>query len=230
MAKVLANTERKPSLVDDAYAAMKEAIRESHFAPGYQASAQEIALRLGMSRTPVHEASLKLQEEGLLRIVPKRGIVICSLAPDDIREIYDVIIALEGRAAELVALRPEAERQAAAEALADSTTRMEAAHASGDLSAWGRADEAFHSQLIEHARNSRILRMVQTINDQMHRVRMLTLKLRPDRPASVSDHRHIVEAIGRGDAAAAREAAAAHRRRSQQEIVPLLEGFGLRHL
>ena len=106
MAKALANVERRPSLVDDAYAAMKEAIRESHFAPGYQASAQEIALRLGMSRTPVHEASLKLQEEGLLRIVPKRGIVICALAPDDIRELYDVIIALEGRAAELVALRP----------------------------------------------------------------------------------------------------------------------------
>ena len=96
--------EKRPSLVDDAYAAMKEAIRESTFPPGYQASAQEIALRLGMSRTPVHEASLKLQEEGLVRIVPKRGIVICALAPDDIREIYDVIIAIEGRAAELVAM------------------------------------------------------------------------------------------------------------------------------
>ena len=104
--------EKRPSLVDDAYAAMKEAIRESTFPPGYQASAQEIALRLGMSRTPVHEASLKLQEEGLVRIVPKRGIVICALAPDDIREIYDVIIAIEGRAAELVAALPEAERRA----------------------------------------------------------------------------------------------------------------------
>ncbi|MFX6027673.1 GntR family transcriptional regulator, partial [Acinetobacter baumannii] len=80
---------------------MKEAIRESTFVPGYQASEQEIALRLGMSRTPVHEASIRLQEEGLVRIVPKRGILICALAPDDLREIYEVIIAIEAAAAEL---------------------------------------------------------------------------------------------------------------------------------
>src|SRR3954453_7838683 len=96
-------TERRPSLVDDAYAKMKEEILESRFAPGYQASEQEIALRLGKSRTPVHEAAIRLQEDGLIRVLPRRGILILALAPDDMREIYDVIIAIEGRAAELLA-------------------------------------------------------------------------------------------------------------------------------
>ncbi len=58
---------------------MKEEIRESRFPPGYQASEQEIALRLGMSRTPVHEAAIRLQEDGLVRILPRKGIVICAL-------------------------------------------------------------------------------------------------------------------------------------------------------
>ena len=222
--------ERRPSLVDDAYAAMKEAIRESTFPPGYQASAQEIALRLGMSRTPVHEASLKLQEEGLVRIVPKRGIVICALAPDDIREIYDVIVAIEGRAAELVAALPEADRLAIAADLASCTDAMETALAGGDLTAWGRADAAFHHALVEGARNGRIMRIVQTINDQMHRARMLTLRLRGELPESIADHRRIIAGIRAGDAAAAQVAARGHRLRTQRELIPLLERWGLKHL
>jgi DNA-binding GntR family transcriptional regulator len=222
--------EKRPSLVDDAYAAMKEAIRESTFPPGYQASAQEIALRLGMSRTPVHEASLKLQEEGLVRIVPKRGIVICALAPDDIREIYDVIIAIEGRAAELVAALPEADRLAIAADLVRCTDAMEAALAEGDLTAWGRADAAFHRALVEGARNGRIARIVQTINDQMHRARMLTLRLRGELPESVTEHRRIIAGIHSGDASAAHLAARGHRLRTQRELIPLLERWGLKHL
>jgi len=229
-ASAAATSDRRPSLVDDAYAAMKEAIRESTFAPGYQASAQEIALRLGMSRTPVHEASLKLQEEGLVRIVPKRGIVICALAPDDIREIYDVIVAIEGRAAELVAALPAADREAIADALAASTADMETAFAAGDLTAWGQADAAFHRALIEGARNGRITRIVQTINDQMHRARMLTLRLRGELPQSIADHGLIVGAIRTGDPAAAHAAARSHRLRTQRELIPLLEKLGLKHL
>jgi DNA-binding GntR family transcriptional regulator len=229
-AAAAAASDRRPSLVDDAYAAMKEAIRESTFPPGYQASAQEIALRLGMSRTPVHEASLKLQEEGLVRIVPKRGIVICALAPDDIREIYDVIVAIEGRAAELVAALPQADRRAIADTLAGRTADMEAALAAGDLTAWGQADAAFHRALIEGTRNGRIARIVQTINDQMHRARMLTLRLRGELPQSIADHRSIIVAIQAGDPSAAHAAARGHRLRTQGELIPLLENLGLKHL
>src|SRR4051794_10780514 len=77
---------RKPSLGDDAYGALKEAIRENMFPPGYQGSEQEIATRLGMSRTPVHEAVIRLQEEGLVRVLPRRGVVVCVLSAADIRE------------------------------------------------------------------------------------------------------------------------------------------------
>lgn len=221
--------ERRPSLVDDAYAAMKEAIRESTFVPGYQASEQEIALRLGMSRTPVHEASIRLQEEGLVRIVPKRGILICALAPDDIREIYEVIIAIEAAAAELVAGLPEAERSGVADDLAAATARMDEAHAAGRLPDWGRADEAFHQILVERCGNRRIQRIIQTVKDQSHRARMLTLKLRRQLPASIAEHRAIVDAIRRGDAAAAHAAARQHRSHARDELLPLLADFGLKH-
>ncbi|MEH3148574.1 MAG: GntR family transcriptional regulator [Methylobacterium frigidaeris] len=222
--------EKRPSLVDDAYAAMKRAILSSDFAPGYQASEQEIALRLGMSRTPVHEAAIRLQEDGLVRVLPRRGILICALAPEDMREIYDVIVALEGQAAELVAGLPEADRIEAAADLAACTDAMADAGARGDLQAWGTADESFHRALIERGGNRRMIRIMQTVNDQSHRARMLTLRLRQELDASVAEHRRIVEAVRASDAAGAHRHARQHRLRARDTLLPLLEDFGLRHL
>ena len=222
--------EKRTSLVDDAYEAMRANIRDATFAPGYQASEQEIAVRLGMSRTPVHEAAIRLQEDGLVRVLPRKGILILALAPDDLREIYDVIIGIEGRAAELVAGLPDAERLAAAQDLGAHTEAMEAAHIRNDLPAWGMADGAFHAALIEHTRNGRMSRIIQTINDQSHRARMLTLNLRGGLDASLAEHRKIVEAVRTGKAAEALEAARSHRFRARDELLPILKSYGLKHL
>jgi DNA-binding GntR family transcriptional regulator len=226
----LADPAPRASRGEDAYAAIREAILDGTFAPGHLTSAAEIALALGVSRTPVHEALLKLQEEGLVRIQPKRGIVICALAPDDIREIYDVMIALEGRAAELAAALPEEARAAAADRLADATNRMEAALAAGDMRAWGLADGAFHQDLTAASGNGRIDRIARTVADQMHRARMLTLNLRGNLAASIAEHRSIVAAIRAGDGGAADRAARGHRQRTQGELLPLLAASGLKHL
>src|SRR3954451_23592177 len=118
---------KRPTLVDDAYRALKAAIRDNVFPPGYQGSEQEIASRLGMSRTPVHEAIIRLQEEGLVRVLARRGVVVSPIAPEDMAEIYDVIIALESMAAELLAGLPADERSRIADALDTATTSMEEA-------------------------------------------------------------------------------------------------------
>ena len=94
-----AATADAPSLVEAAYRALKAAIRENVFPPGHQAAEPEIAEQLGMSRTPVHEAIIRLQEEGLVQVLPRRGVLVCPISADDIREIYDVLIAVEGMAA-----------------------------------------------------------------------------------------------------------------------------------
>src|SRR3954451_4855201 len=136
---------RKPSLVGSAYSALKEAIRENTLPPGYQGSEQEIATRLGMSRTPVHEAVIPLQEECLVRVLSRRGVVICAISAADMREIYEVIIALESTAAELLAEKPEDERLAITTELERVNAEMEAALDADDLTAWARADRRFIS-------------------------------------------------------------------------------------
>ncbi|WP_439596603.1 GntR family transcriptional regulator [Falsiroseomonas sp.] len=220
----------KPSLVDSAYEALKAAIRDNRLAPGYQGSEQEIALQLGMSRTPVHEAIIRLQEEGLVRVLPRRGVLVCAISPEDMREIYEVIVALEGAAAALIAEQPEARRGPVAAALEAVNAAMEAALAADDLPAWAEADGRFHALLVEGAGNARLTRMFATIMDQSHRARMLTLRLRPRPTLSVQDHAGIIAAIRAGAEAEALSRAKAHRQRAREQILPLLAQLGMRHI
>jgi DNA-binding GntR family transcriptional regulator len=220
----------KPPLVGGAYEALKEAIRNNVFAPGYQGSEQEIASQLGMSRTPVHEAIIRLQEKGLVRVLPRRGVVVCAISPDDMREIYEVIIALETASAELLAEKPPDERGPIAEELKAMNAEMQAALAADNLPDWAKADARFHQLLVERSGNGRLARMFHTVMDQSHRARMLTLRLRPKPTASVREHRAIVAAVEKGDPDAAREAAKRHRVAARNQILPLLAEFGMKHL
>jgi DNA-binding GntR family transcriptional regulator len=221
---------KRGSLVDEAYAALKQAIRDTVFAPGYQGSEQEIAVRLGMSRTPVHEAIIRLQEDGLVRVLSKRGVLICPLAPQDIREIYEVVIAVESMAAELLAALPDATRAAVADELEAASAAMDETLAQGDLPGWAEADELFHRLLVERCGNGRLRRIAQTVTDQAHRARMLTLRLRARPVDSAQAHRLIIAAVRAGDAGEAHRYARAHRVAARDEIVPLIEHIGLRQL
>ena len=229
-ARAVPDAQKKSSLVEDAYRALKEAIRENVFAPGFQGSEQEMALRLGMSRTPVHEAIIRLQEDGLVRVLSKRGVLVCPLAPEDVREIYDVIIAIEAMAAELVAGLPDDERGLVADELEEATSQMEQALREDDLHTWATADDLFHRTLVERCGNGRIRRIAQTVTDQAHRARMITLKLRSKPTGSIAAHRGIIAAIREGSAAEAHRHARQHRLGARDELVPLIVSFGIKHL
>jgi DNA-binding GntR family transcriptional regulator len=236
MAKVLAlraQTGAEPeaiSLVEEAYQALKTAIRDNVFPPGHQAAEPEIARQLGMSRTPVHEAIIRLQEESLVQVLPRRGVLICPVSADDIREIYDLLIAVEGMAAALLATLPKDAAVAAAEALDQETTVMERTLEKGKLLDWAAADERFHQMLTERCGNRRLARVAATVRDQSHRARLFTLHLRPQPTASAAEHRRITAAIRAGKAPEAESAARAHRVRARDALLPLLIEYGMRNL
>lgn len=237
MSKVLALRSRPqvvqadaPSLVEEAYQALKKAIRDNVFPPGHQAAEPEIARQLGMSRTPVHEAIIRLQEEGLVQVLPRRGILICPISADDIREIYDVLIALEGMAAALLAGLPGDRPASAAKALEQESALMEQALERQELLDWAAADDRFHQLLTERCGNRRLARVAATVRDQSHRARLFTLHLRPLPTASAAEHRRITDAIREGAAAEAEAAARAHRVQARDALLPLLAQYGVRNL
>jgi DNA-binding GntR family transcriptional regulator len=216
---------RPAPAAETAYRRVKAMILDNAMPPHSQHLEAALALELGMSRTPVREAMLRLAQEGLVVVTPRHGMRVLPLSPADMRDIYDVLESLEPKAAELVA------RQRVDPALLlplhAACDAMEAALAAGEREAWARADEDFHRHLLELCGNRRLAAMVMQVWDQSHRARMVTLNLRPLPAASTAEHRAILVAIAAGDGDAAREVFRLHRRRGGAELIALIERSGL---
>jgi DNA-binding GntR family transcriptional regulator len=213
------------SLVDDAYRTMRERILDNEWAPGHRALEQELALELGMSRTPVREALIRLSKEGLVEVVPRHGMRVLPVSAVDMDEIYQLLGSLEATAAELVARRKPPLRDIAP--LEAASRAMDAALKVDDLDAWARADERFHRHLVELCGNRLLAATVYNFWDRAHRARMFTLRLRPKPVHSTREHTDLVRAIRKGDADAAREIHRAHRERGRRELTAILERYRL---
>lgn len=207
--------------VTDAHARLKNEILSNRMPPGFQATEPEIAQRLGMSRTPVREALIRLQAEGLVELVPRRGARVLPIRAEDMREIYEILTALESDAAAALARRRPGAGDLAP--LSAATRDMERAMEVGDLDAWAEADDRFHRALLELHGNRRLQNVAQALSDQAHRARIATLRLRDLPKLSTDEHRGILDALKAGDAERARQACRAHRTRAANELLSILE-------
>lgn len=214
-------TGEKATQSEMAYDALKKSILDGTLPAGTQLLELEAAERLNVSRTPVREAMIRLQQEGIVELRPRHGMRVLPASVDDMREIYEVLTALEGKAAELVARKGLSEGQLAP--LRQAVEAMDLALEADALQDWARADERFHAELIALAGNDRLRSMVAQLWDQAHRTRMATLKVRPRPVASNREHEAVVEAIFRGDADAARRIHEDHRRRAGELLVSILQ-------
>lgn len=211
-----------------AYATIKQRILDNEYAPGTAVLEQALANDLGLSRTPVREAMIRLEQEGLVRVVPRHGMTVLPLAPRDMTEIYQIMIGLELVATEqLAARRPSAAEIAP---LVEACDAMAAAMERDDLDAWAKADERFHLSLVELCGNRRLAAMVMAVWEQSHRARMFTLRLRPKPTDSTREHREVVEAILAGDPVRATRLYRAHREKASGQMVRIIEQYGLTRL
>ncbi len=216
--KELSNTQR-------ALKELRELIFTGTLAPGSDHLESALAERLGMSRTPVREAALTLESQGLLQLRPRKGMRISPIAVDDMREIYDVLTQLESLAAERAAQAGYQEDDL--KGLAQSITDMTDAIGRSDLEAWAEADEAFHHELVILGKNKRVVAIFETLSDQVRRARSATLYERPLPTKSNDDHMAVYQAILAGDASTARERHFQHRTHAKQVLVGLLEKLGI---
>jgi len=214
-----------PSLVEAAYEQMRRRILDNVWPPGHRALEQELALELGMSRTPIREALLQLQNEGLVEVIPRHGVRVLPVSPTDMREIYEILTALECMAAELLARRRPSDQEL--QPLIAATNDMDAALKVDDLQAWASADERFHAQLLELAGNRQLQATVFNYWDRAHRARMFSLRLRPAPVDSTREHMQLVERLRAGDPQGASSVNRAHRERANRELLAIFERFKL---
>ena len=142
-----------PTLAERSAELIRERILAGDFASGDRLVEAKIAEQLGISRGPLREALKQLAAEGLVREEPRRGTFVVSLSAADVRDIYGLRAAIEGRAARLLATDPSAPAVAELRGLLE---RIEEAVAAGDLAAVFRRDLEFHETLCRVSGNRRL--------------------------------------------------------------------------
>jgi DNA-binding GntR family transcriptional regulator len=215
----------KESLVDRAYGEIRRRILDNEYPPAHQVLEHELAAELGMSRTPVREALIRLKNEKFIQIIPRHGMRVVPLSLAELREVYEVLTALELAAIErLVRSGPD---DTALSALNQSIGEMDVAVKQHDTDGRVRAIERFHRALIDFCGNGRLKSMAYMMWDQGHRARMATSRLRTDLELSNQEYRAVADAIRRGDVQAATAHHRQHRERTSGAIIGLLEQYRL---
>lgn len=204
-----------------AYREIRQRILDNVWPPGYQVLEQVLAEDLGMSRTPLREALIRLQQEGLIEVIPRHGMRVLPVSPSDMREIYQILTSLEALAAELAAGRKLSDKELAP--LEAASSEMEAALARDDLVAWALADELFHFHLVSLSGNQMLAELVRNFWDRAHRARMITLHLRPKPVNSTREHLDLVAAIRNKNVTKAMQIHEKHRKRGASELTEILQ-------
>jgi len=220
--------QKSQSQTQRAASELRRMIISNELAPGSSHLETELADMLGMSRTPVREATLMLQAQGLVKVRPRRGVQVSSISPDDMEEIYQILTELECLAAERVATSGAS--AADLQPLREATDRMEASLETGDRESWAMADEDFHARLVDLADSARLKSIISAYNDQVRRARAMTLYMRPSPTRSNEDHRALIRALERGDAPLARKLHREHRIAAKSLMISLLRKHGFRQV
>lgn len=213
----------KPSRKDLAYRTIKQKILTNGYPPGTVIDDRVEAQALGTSRTPVREALLLLQMEGLVTMEPRRGVRVVPITRRDMREIYEVLTALETMAVSLIAARRPTREEL--RPLVDACDAMRRAIADGDLDLWSEADERFHQGLLTLSGNTHLAETGVRFRERVRRGHFVALRISREgrMEDSLASHARLVETILAGDPA---DAAAAHdqqRRSSGSELLESLE-------
>ena len=180
--------------------------------PGAPLRQEELAARFQVSRIPVRDALLRLEAQGLVRVYPNRGAFVISLSPDEVREIYEMRVLLEGDMIE----------RAVPRMAADDWRRIDAAHAEATRTAgtagWMEGDWSFHRALYEPAGRARQLDLVEQLRATVARYSTRYDALPEHTARWLADHDSIVEACRARAAVASRKRLEAHLARAAQVV------------
>lgn len=214
--------------VDNAYERLKNEILKGELPAGFQAPEPELADRLGMSRTPVREALIRLEAERLVDLVPRRGAKVLPVARKDLCEIFEILAALEALAAGKAARKThEADFL---DELGAVVVRAEVAATDRDMEAWASADDRFHRMVAEASGNARLAEEIGRLLNQAYRANMVLLRLSAPYAKVTGEHRSIVETIRSGQSEAAASAARNFRQTALKSMKEVLQASGLTHV
>lgn len=186
--------------------------------PGQRLVEADIVAATGASRSRVREALRRLEAEGLVTIEEFRGASVKRLGPDEVRQIYEARMALEGLAAAECARRADA---ALRERLQQIQSELNAGEHAGDHDRFARLNEAWHGSIIIGSGNQYVAQFLTRLTVPIYRLVFATFYTAERIAAANADHRVITAAIVEGRADAAERAMRAHIRNGLDALLEL---------
>ncbi|HET6499815.1 MAG TPA: GntR family transcriptional regulator [Amycolatopsis sp.] len=182
-----------------AYHYTKERILRGDLAGGELVSEGQIGGMLGVSRTPVHEAFLRLDAEHLLTLSSRKGAVVAPMSPQESRDVLEMREAIESASARRLLARGRPPKEALA-ALRFALDHQRDAVAADDIDAFVEADDEFHSVVVRWSGNTLAAHFFAAIRDRQQRLRYQLLSIRSEHlTAALEDHRELAERVAAAD-------------------------------
>lgn len=194
-------------LRDVVFNTLRQAILRGELQPGERLLEIHLANKLGVSRTPIREAIRKLELEGLVLMIPRKGAVVAEITEKSLRDVLEVRRALEELAMKLAC---EKILDGEIEELKAASREFEDALKTGDVTVYAEADVKFHDIIYRTTDNQRLIQLLYNLREQMYRYRVEYLKREDSHETLLAEHQYIIETLEKRDANEAVKAVCAH--------------------
>lgn len=183
-------------LRDVVFNTLRQAILKGELQPGERLMEIALAERLGVSRTPIREAIRKLELEGLVTMIPRRGAQVANITEKDLNDVLEVRMCLENMAIEKACQQMSEEDIVSLKKEADAFGSF---IEDGNLTRLAEADEAFHELIYRASNNARLIQVLNNLREQIYRYRIEYLKEEALRHCLADEHERLYQAISRRD-------------------------------
>ncbi|MDD4494099.1 MAG: GntR family transcriptional regulator [Eubacteriales bacterium] len=198
---------------------LREAIIMGELKPGERLMEVHLAEKMGVSRTPVREAIRKLELEGLVTMVPRKGAFVSTISPKDIIDVLEIRASLDGLA---TALSAERIKDSELKDLENIQNQFIESVQKENLNGAIKKDVEFHDVIYRSSRNDRLIQLANNLREQIQRFRVIYLKDYGSNVNIVSEHASIFDAISRRDSHTASRLAIEHIKHQETAIVGAL--------
>lgn len=183
-------------LRDVVFNTLRQAILRGELKPGERLMEIQLANKLGVSRTPIREAIRKLELEGLVLMIPRKGAEVAEITEKNLRDVLEVRAALEELAVQLACVRIDKE---GIENLKRAAENFKSTLDSDDITKIAEADVAFHDIIYLATDNQRLIQLLNNLREQMYRYRVEYLKQKDCYPQLLAEHQQIIHALENGE-------------------------------
>lgn len=194
-------------LRDVVFNTLRQAILRGELKPGERLMEIQLANKLGVSRTPIREAIRKLELEGLVLMIPRRGAEVAEITEKSLRDVLEVRDALEKLAVDLACDRISKED---IQRLRDAAEEFHQVLKQGDVTEYAEADVRFHDIIYLATENQKLIQLLYNLREQMYRYRVEYLKRKEAHETLLAEHEHIINCLEKRDKEAAKIAISTH--------------------